>query len=64
MFLVASGNDNTGRYGDFLTARVQEPVDTAFIASSYADQSGLPNTRFVEFMRTRYKQAFVDRATK
>jgi hypothetical protein len=62
--LVASGNDNTSRYGDYLTARVQEPVDVAFIASSYADMSGLPNTRFVEFVRGRYKQAYVDRGTK
>ena len=62
--LVASGNTNPTRYGDFLTARVQEPVDVAFIASSYADNSGGPNTRFVEFMRQRYQQAYIDRGTK
>jgi hypothetical protein len=62
--LTASGNDNPSRYGDYLTTRVQEPVDVAFIASSYADQAGLSNTRFVEFMRGRYKQAYVDRGTK
>jgi hypothetical protein len=62
--LVASGNANSTRYGDFLTARVQEPVDTAFIASAYADLSGVPNTRFVEFMRGRYQQAYVNRGTK
>ena len=62
--LVASGNTNPTRYGDFLTARVQEPVDVAFIASSYADSSGVSNTRFVEFMRQRYQQAYVDRGTK
>jgi membrane-bound inhibitor of C-type lysozyme len=62
--LTASGNDNTIRYGDYLTTRVQEPVDTAFIASSYADQGGLPNVRFVEFMRQRYQQAYLDRGTK
>jgi len=64
VFLAASGTDNPTRYGDYLTARVQEPVDTAFIASSYADQGGVPNTRFVEFMRARYKQAYLDRGTK
>jgi hypothetical protein len=62
--LVATGTDNPTRYGDYLTARVQEPVDTAFIASSYADQAGVPNTRFVEFLRARYKQAYVDRSQK
>jgi hypothetical protein len=62
--LVASGNTNPTRYGDFLTARVQEPVDVAFIASSYADNSGVPNTRFVEFLRQRYQQAYLDRGTK
>jgi hypothetical protein len=61
--LAASGNDNPTRYGDFLTARVQEPVDTAFSASSYADQGGVPNTHFVEFVRGRYKQAYLDRGT-
>jgi hypothetical protein len=64
VFLAASGNANSTRYGDFLTARVQEPVDTAFIASSYADSGGVPNTRFVEFMRQRYQQAYLDRGTK
>jgi hypothetical protein len=64
--LVASGNANPsdGRYGDFLTARVQEPVDVAFIASSYALMGSLPNTRFVEFMRQRYQQAYLDPGTK
>ena len=64
LVLVASGNTNPTRYGDFLTARVQEPVDVAFIVSSYADNSGVPNTRFVEFMRQRYQQAYLDRGTK
>ena len=63
VFVAATGNDNPTRYGDFLTARVQEPVDTVFIASSYADQANAPNVRFVEFMRARYKQAYVDRGT-
>jgi len=64
--LVASGNTNpsNGRYGDFLTARVQEPMDVLFIASSYALMGSLPNTRFVEFMRQRYQQAYLDRGTK
>ena len=39
-------------------------MDTAFIASSYADQGGVPNTRFVDFMRAHYKQAYLDRGTK
>lgn len=64
VFLVASGNTNSTRYGDFLTARVQEPVDTAFIASSYAVQGSVSNTHFAEFMRMRYQQAYLDRGTK
>lgn len=62
--LTASGNANPTRYGDFLTARVQEPVDVAFIAASYADMGGISNTHFIEFMRGRYQQAYADRGTK
>jgi hypothetical protein len=61
IYRVASGDDNPSVYGDYLTARVQEPVDTAFIATSYAWLAGATNTHIVEFMRGRYAQAYKDR---
>lgn len=61
IFLAASGDDNPSSYGDYLTARVQEPADTAFIATSYARLAGSTNTHIVEFMRRRYSQAYLDR---
>jgi len=64
VFLCASANDNPSRWGDYLTARVQEPVDTAFIATGYGDVSGLGKVRVCEFMRGRYAQAYLDRRLK
>lgn len=61
IFLAAAGDDNPSGYGDYLTVRVQEPVDTAFIAASYARLAGSTNTHVVEFMRGRYAQAYLDR---
>jgi len=42
----------------------QEPFDLAFIATSFADNAGSPNTRFVEFLRGRYDQGYKDRRLK
>jgi hypothetical protein len=64
VFLCASGDRNPTRYGDYLTARVQEPVDIAFIATSYANSGGSANTRVCEFLRGRYNQAYLDRRLK
>ena len=61
IYLAAAGDDNPSAYGDYLTIRVQEPVDTAFIATSYAQLGGSTNTHIVEFMRGRYAQAYLDR---
>ena len=62
--LVATGNDNPNRYGDYLSISAQEPVDVAFIAATFGDNSGKPNTRFVELLRGRYAQAYLDRRLK
>jgi hypothetical protein len=64
VFLCASGDRNLGYYGDYLTARVQEPVDVAFIATSYSNSGGIANTRVCEFLRGRYNQAYLDRRLK
>jgi len=61
---VASGNDNPQRYGDYLSISAQEPADLAFIATAFGDNAGTPNTRFVEFVRGRYDQGYVDRRLK
>jgi len=62
--LVASGTDNPTRYGDYLSINAQEPFDLAFVATAFGDNSGSPNTRFVEFVRGRYDQGYLDRRLK
>jgi hypothetical protein len=62
--LCAAANDNPKRWGDYLTARVQEPVDVAFIAATFGDVSGAGKTHVCEFMRGRYAQAYLDRRAK
>lgn len=64
VFLVASADDNSSRYGDYLTIRQQEPVDLAFIATSYTLLGGGVNVRAVEFVRGRYDKGYLDRRAK
>jgi len=64
VFLCAPATDNPTRWGDYLTARVQEPVDVAFTAATYGVESGAGKVHICEFMRRRYQQAYEDRATK
>lgn len=60
----ATATDQGSRWGDYLTARVQEPVDTAFIAAGFGVVSGVGKTHVCEYMRGRYAQAYLDRKTK
>jgi hypothetical protein len=64
VFLCASATDNPTRWGDYLTARVQEPVDVAFTAAGFGDVAGAGKTHVCEFMRGRYAQAYLDRRLK
>ena len=64
VFLCASATDNPTRWGDYLTARVQEPVDVAFTAAGFGDVGGAGKTHVCEFMRGRYAQAYLDRRLK
>jgi len=54
VFLTAAADDNPSRYGDFLTARTQEPADLAFIGTNYGLLAGGVNVRMSEFLRRRY----------
>lgn len=61
----APANDQGSRWGDYLTARVQEPVDTAFIGAGFGVISGTGGvTHVCEYMRGRYAQAWLDRKIK
>jgi hypothetical protein len=62
--LCAGANDNPTRWGDYLTARVQEPVDVAFTAAAFGDVTGAGKVHICEFMRGRYAQAYLDRRFK
>ncbi len=64
VYVCASANDNPSRWGDYLTARVQEPVDVTFTAAGFGDISGSGKTHICEFMRGRYLQAYNDRRLK
>jgi len=64
VFLCAPATANPTRWGDYLTARVQEPVDVAFTAATFGVESGAGKVHVCEFMRKRYQQAYTDRATK
>ena len=61
VFLTAAADDNPSRYGDYLTARTQEPADLAFIGTNYGLLSGGINVRFSEFLRGRYYTGWFNR---
>ena len=64
VFLCAKATDNPTRWGDYLTARVQEPVDVTFTSTGFGDVSGVGKVHVCEFMRGRYVQAYLDRRWK
>ena len=64
VFLCAGANDNPTRWGDFLTARVEEPVDLSFVAATYGDVSGIGQVRVCEYVRGRYYTAWSHRHNK
>jgi len=65
VFKCAGATDNPSRWGDYLTARVQEPVDVAFTATGFGkDSFGNGRVHVCEFMRGRYVQAYNDRKWK
>jgi hypothetical protein len=61
IYTCAGANENPTRWGDYLTARVQEPVDVAFIAAGFGDVGGVGKVEICEFMRGRYEAAFLER---
>ena len=64
VFLVASADDNPTRFGDYFTARTQEPADLAFTGATYGLLSGGINVALTEYVRGRYAQGYLDRRTK
>lgn len=61
VFLTAAADDNPSRYGDYLTARTQEPADLAFIGTNYGLLAGAVNVRISEFLRGRYYTGWLNR---
>jgi len=64
VYECASATDNPTRWGDYLTARVQEPVDVVFTSTGFGDVNGVGKVHVCEFMRGRYYQAYIDRRWK